>query len=119
MTRMLRLAGRLDSIHATGEFTLVLGNGIRVSGSGAPLDELRDGFARQVLVEGRASLGPSDEVSHIDADWIEPASETDVAVFGVRPAREAEPRGGLAAMLGQWPGDESLEELLAQLEALK
>lgn len=127
------VAGKLTTIrHSDRAFTLLLASGEEVRGVVAsdlvtPAD-LAALFGRPVLVVGHAKFRPSGAVLRIEAERIAPAAEADLAVFSAPPvpllggldAREVRrPAGpGLAAILGQWPGNETDDEVRAALEEL-
>lgn len=127
--RKVRLAGRLDIIrYSDCRFTLVLENGSKVPGTARDLgvEALREGFSKNVVVSGTAEFKPSGRILRVDADLVEPATDSELTIFSVvprpllapAPTERAPERAGLSALLGQWPGDEPLEQLLAQLESL-
>ena len=127
--RKVRLAGRLEIIgYSDCRFTLVLENGSKVPGTARDLgvEALREGFGKEVIVTGTAEFRPSGRILRIDADLVEPATASELKLFSVvprpllavaAPERPTE-KAGLAALLGQWPGEEPLDQLLAQLKAL-
>lgn len=128
--RKVRLAGRLDIIrYSDCRFTLVLEDGSKVPGTARELgaEALREGFGKNVVVTGMAEFRPSGRVLRVDADLVEPATESDLKVFSVvprpllatpAPERSQEKKRGLSALLGQWPGEEPLDLLLTQLKSL-
>lgn len=127
--RKVRLAGRLDIIrYSDCRFTLVLQNGARVAGVAREpgAEALRGAFGTDVVVTGTAEFRPSGSLLRVSADLIEPARSSELELFGSLPRPLLAPapvdrpgaRGGLEALLGEWPGDESLEQLLGQLEQL-
>ncbi len=81
-------------------------------------------------MSGTVKFRPSGSVLRVEADRIEPASADDVAVFSSAPTLLVEdldaharrlpldPGSGLAAIIGQWPGDETDEQILAALAEL-
>lgn len=127
--RKVRLAGRLDSIrYSDCRFTLVLENGAKVPGTarGLGAETLRKHFGTDVVVTGMAEFRPSGRILRVDAELVDPAGESELKIFSVvpqpllaapTPEKSAESKGGLAAILGKWPGDEPIELLLAQLKA--
>jgi len=126
-----RVAGWLDAIrHSDRMFTLKLESGTTLRGvaEAVPTETLAGLFGRKAMVSGTAVFRPSGAVLRIEAEHIEPAGE-DVAFWSVepRPLRGGEesplrvnqgPRSGLNAILGQWPGDESDEQIARALEDL-
>jgi hypothetical protein len=133
--RRVMVASKLETIrHSDRAFSLVLESGesqrgVVVSEQITPAD-LASLFGRQALVSGSAKFRPSGMPLRIEADRIEPASLNDLAVFSAAPTpllEEIEPRdlrkahglkSGLAAVIGQWPGDESDEQVDAALAEL-
>jgi hypothetical protein len=132
--RRVMVGGKLDTIrHSDRAFTLILESGERIRGVAAesvePADLARL-FGKPALVSGLAKFRPSGQMLRIEAERIGPASGGDLAVFSTMPRpldmphdpRKLRvpqgPRSGVAAILGQWPGDETEEEFLAALEEL-
>jgi len=128
----VRIAGRLETIrYSDCRFTLVLLDGTTLQGTALELghDALQNHFGRTVVVTGKAVFRASGKPLRIEAESIEIASERDAVIWSSAPKpllaphpgrqlRE-EQRGkmGFGALLGQWPGDESDEELKAAMEA--
>jgi hypothetical protein len=87
-------------------------------------------WGRDAVVTGVAHFRPSGALLRIDAEHIEPGGERDLRLWssvprplfgsGEAPAapRSQTSRSGIAAIFGQWPGDETDEELLAMLEEI-
>ncbi len=133
--RRVMVAGKLEMIrHSDRAFSLVLESGESLRGVVAsdqitPAD-LAALFGRRTLVSGQAKFRPSGAPLRIEAERIEPASPGDVEVFSSVPTpllpdldtRELRkpqgPRSGLGSLIGQWPGDESDEEVLRALAEL-
>lgn len=129
--RRVRIAGKLDCIRATGLFfELVLEGGEKIKGvlSGLQPEELRQFFNQDVVISGTAEFRPSGQVLRLDAESIEKAVGNQslwskmprpVRTHSVTKLRQPQDaRSGLAAIIGQWPGEESDEEtekLLAEL----
>lgn len=128
-SRRVRLAGQLDTIsYSDCRFTLRLENGTKIVGTAKELgtEALRDAFGRKVVVTGMADFRPSGKLLRLNAESVDEATSNDLQIFTSIPRpllgpivveRERE-RGGLAAIAGRWPGDESIEELMAQLKEL-
>ena len=127
--RRVRLAGRLESIqYSECRYTLTLADGARIAGTARDLgtETLRDWFGHQVVVTGTADFRPSGRLLRINAEEFEAATDQDLQIFAAipRPLKTAAPServeaaGGFAALLGQWPGDEPTEQLLAQLRQM-
>jgi hypothetical protein len=87
-------------------------------------------LGREVVIEGQAVFRPSGTLLRIDAEAIAAAARRDEffsrlphasglprkqleTAAGIRPGKS-----GFAAIYGQWPGDESDEEILTALEEL-
>lgn len=133
--RRVMVAGKLETIrHSDRAFSLVLESGESLRGVVATdqigPEDLAALFGRQALVGGQAKFRPSGSPLRIEADLIEPASGNDVVVFSSAPTPlfgELHPRevqraqgskSGLAAIVGQWPGDETDEQVRAALADL-
>jgi hypothetical protein len=126
--RRVMVAGKLETIrHSDRAFSLVLESGeplrgVVVSEQITPAD-LAALFGQQTLVSGSAKFRPSGAMLRLEADLVTPASPGDVEVFSSAPTpllgeldpRELRkpqgPRSGLAAIFGQWPGDETDEQV--------
>jgi hypothetical protein len=126
----VRVSGTLDTISATkSDVVLTLRDGSAVA---ARLDardneQLKTLFGSRVVVSGMAQFRPSGKLLVIDVEHLGPAREGD-AVFESAPKATARPivsllpqdeTSGVSAFFGTWPGDESDEELLDALEAIR
>ena len=125
----VRIAGRLDMIEAsTMAFALVLPGGERVRGiwKGDDFETLRLLANTEVVATGMAIYRPSDNLLRLDADALAPQGKGDlffatmpVAVSGRMDVksllREQRKRGGMAAIWGQVPAEETDEEFLAAI----
>lgn len=93
--------------------------------------ELARYFGKPALIHGKAFYRPSGSILRIEADQIEGPRENDLDVFGKEPwplrgraldlksiDKAQGPRSGINAIIGQWPGDETDEELYEYLESL-
>jgi len=128
--RRLRISGVLDMIRAsTLGFALKLADGQEVRGvlQQGNADKLHEHFQREIVVLGKAVYRSSGRLLRIDADEMSPASEADRFYSEIpKPTRkrldlkeivrEQQHKKGLAAILGEWPGDESDEEVERALE---
>jgi hypothetical protein len=129
--RRVVVAGKLDLLrHSDLVFTIVLDSGATVrgvvAGDDVDLGVLASLWGQPARVSGTAKFRPSGSVLRIDADRVEPA-DGDGAVFSRMPMpllrtldvralrRPQGPRSGVNAIIGEWPGDESEEEVLAAL----
>lgn len=127
----VRVVGVLDVIqHSTRNFTLLVGGGAAIRGIAPEGSEarLRELFGEPAVVTGTAVFRPSGTVLRIDADTIGAASAHDKAVFSALPPPLLAPldsrvvrtarKGAFLEAIGQWPGDESDEEIEAGLRAI-
>lgn len=128
----VRLVGQLDALVAsTQQFSLLLDSGEKLIGvfSEEQMDCLRQLWPARVLVLGTAVYRASGKLLRIDAEAVKPG-EHESAIFSRLPApahakldlsklcKTQGPRSGMAAIMGQWPGDETDEEIAAALERL-
>lgn len=128
----VRLVGQLDALVAsTQQFSLLLDTGEKVTGVFAEdqVDCMRQLWRARVLVLGRAIYRASGKLLRIDAEAVKPG-EHEPALFSRMPApshvkldvsklhKTQGPRSGMAAIMGQWPGDETDEEIADALERL-
>jgi hypothetical protein len=127
----VRLAGWLDAIrHSDRMFTLKLESGSTLRGiaEGIAPEVLAGLFGKKAFVSATAFFRPSGKVLRLEADHIEPAGD-DFTFWSVEPRplwgapepplRQAQgPRSGINAIIAQWPGDESDEEIAAALKDL-
>jgi hypothetical protein len=129
----VRVAGKVDAIrHSDRAFTLVLESGIAIRGvlaDGQP-EELTPFWGRIAVVSGTAHFRPSGALHRIDAEHLSPGSDRDLELWSAVPRplsvpldtralhRVQGPRTGLNALIGEWPGDESEETILALIEEL-
>jgi hypothetical protein len=127
----VRVAGRVDAIrHSDRMFTLILESGTVLKGYADRLDPARLAalFGRPAIVSGTAIFRPSKAILRIDADQIESAAAEQLQIWAkiprpvlgsldLRSLRETQgPRTGINAIIGEWPGDESDQEIQAGLE---
>ena len=128
--KAVRVTGTLDTISATkSDVVLTLADGTAVA---ARLDahdnqQLKTLFGSRVVVSGMAQFRPSGKLLVIDVEHLGPARDGD-AVFESAPKATARPvasllpqdeASGVSAFFGTWPGDETDEELLDALEAIR
>jgi hypothetical protein len=131
-SKRVRVAGKLDMIRDSDKvFTLILDNGTPLRGiwTGGDADHLADFFGRQVVVNGTAVFRASKTLLRLDANAIELAGAKD-SFFSKMPQpaqacldvkdifRKQKSRGGISALFGKWPGNETDEELLAALKEM-
>lgn len=128
----VRVTGLLDSFTASRRsFQLKLNDGAIIRGrfEEHQSERFQNLWNQQVLISGRAEFKPSGLVRHVQAERVEPAtaahriwaeqpraSQTSFDAREFRRSQEA--KGGLAALVGHWPGDESDEEIDAQLKKM-
>jgi hypothetical protein len=128
------VAGRLERIgHSDRAFELITEEGRRIRGSyrpgGEDEDRLRRLWGELVTAQGMARYAPSGRVRSLDATSMrvyEPVDEylIEVAASNRRvfmPDDELPANSGdaLREIWGQWPGDETIEELLEALRSNK
>lgn len=127
-----RVVGTLDMLRAsTNSFGVVLENGQEVRGVLAEggVEQFADLLKQEVLVLGKCVYRPSGRLLRLDAENVAPATgeskiwsripESSFARTDTAGLRKAQgPKSGLAAIIGQWPGDETDEEINAELAAL-
>ncbi|HEX9728604.1 MAG TPA: hypothetical protein VGA37_08875 [Gemmatimonadales bacterium] len=128
----VRVAGWLDQIrHSDRMFTIKLGDNTTLRGlaEGVEAERLAALFGKKAIVAGMAYFRPSGRVLRIEADRIEPADESfglwsfePKPALGAPPADQLRkpqgPRTGMAAIIGEWPGDESDEDVDEALRAM-
>lgn len=126
----VRVVGKLETIsHGARAFTLVLDDGAEARGvlTDGDAGGLAGLFGRRVLVRGTAVYGSSDELVRIDAEDVALAGdeppiwsripEPTTKKLDVEKLRKPQgPGTGISAIIGQWPGDESDEEIRAFLD---
>lgn len=128
--RQVRVAGVLNEIrHSDRKFQLLLESNETVRGVGADIDaSLLSGlWGKHAVVTGRAFYRANGSLLRIEAETVQPARPQDLEVFQTVPkplqatinaADFRVPQGrntGINAIVGQWPGDESEEEIAEQL----
>ena len=132
--RRVRLAGRIDQPSLkSSSFVLDLADGSAVKCVLIEGDRslLKSFFGEIALVEGTAQFRPSGRLLRVDVQRVEEATPRDAALFSTEPrpleyqddlngvSRPRPPRRrGLDAIIGQWPGDESDEELERMLHEM-
>lgn len=128
--KAIRVTGTLDTISATkSDIILTLANGTAVA---ARLDthdneQLKSLFGSRVVVSGMAHFRPSGKLLVVDIEHLGLAREGD-ALFESAPQASTKPvapllpqddGSGVSSFFGTWPGDETDEELLGALEAIR
>lgn len=130
--QQVRIAGELDMIRAsTSSFAVRLANGQEVRGILARDDiaDLADLFKKQVLVLGKAVYRASGNLLRVDAIEVRPMESGDEFFSTLPEARpsqidlrnlrhEQKKKGGVAAIIGHWPGDETDEQVEMMLQEM-
>ncbi len=134
--RQVRIAGTLDTIsHKTRTFVLeVVTDSTRKPVRGIVPPDLRSDlpelWGKPVLISGMAYFTHRGTVQRVEAEHIASANERELALWQQIPIpmgttttlselrRPQGPDSGLNAIFGQWPGNESDEELIAALDEL-
>lgn len=128
----VRLVGRLAAVHGDANvFDLFLddANHVSVRWNGGDITAVTGVTNERVLILGTAIYGPTGELLRIDADDVTRSSDEGSFFSAVPRAispgfdldeirREQRHKPGLSAIIGQWPGDESDEEVAAALREL-
>lgn len=128
--RAVRVSGTLDTISATKSnvvLTLADGSGVAARLDAHDNDQLRALFGSRVVVSGMAHFRPSGKLLAIDVEHLGRARDGDVLFEGApkvaaKPTAPSSPQDdttGVSAFFGTWPGDESDDELLDALEAIR
>ena len=134
LPRVLVVSGRLDEIgHGLGRFRLLMDKGRSLPGrlhrTSLDVELLRPLWGRRATVQGTVHFKSSGQPRMIEADRISARAEGD-AIFEGMPEADAIGREDSSAstsvramrhvdpmvLWGAWPGDEPIEELLAQLD---
>jgi hypothetical protein len=128
----VRIVGQLDGLVAsTQRFSVLLDSGEKVTGVFAEdqIDAMQGLWRSRVLVLGAAVYRASGRLLRIDAEAVKPG-DNEPKVFSRMPSppnakidttklrKSQGPRSGMAAIIGQWPGDESDEQIEQALEKL-
>lgn len=125
------LSGEFDTIqHSNRKFQLRLSNGQIVPGTVNPEhlgpEDMRQFWGKKVTIKGTVHFRPGRKVRLIEAEVIKPAEEGE-EVFERMPTppkpmalfesdlQRFNPAPALQDIWGKWPGDESIDELLAAL----
>ncbi len=125
----VRILGQLDGLEAsTQRFSVLLDSGEKVVGVFAEdrMEAMHSLWRKRVLVLGTAVYRASGRLLRIDSEVVK-SGESESAIFSRMPTpshakldvsklrKSQGPRSGMAAIMGQWPGDESDEEIDAAL----
>lgn len=128
----VRVMGLLDMLTASRRaFQLQLPDESTVRGrfEEDQRDQFKEHWNQWVLVTGKAEFKPSGLVRHVKAERLEPATKrhriwaeqprASQTEFDSREFRQPpEKKGGLAALVGKWPGHETDEEIEEQLRKM-
>ncbi len=131
--RRVRLAGRMDEArYSRSSFVLDLADATRTRCVllDARQNELKEHFGESVVVEGLAQFRPSGRLLRIDVERISRSGEADRQVFSKEPValdarldlkvvdRLRAKSKGVSSLIGQWPGEETDEEIAALISEL-
>jgi hypothetical protein len=132
--QVVRVAGKLDTIrHSDSTFAVFVGDSEEALRGVAERDlaeHLQGLWGKAVVITGTAHFTPEGTLQLIEAESIVPASTKDMELWGIRPQSlngiegpaslrlPQGPRTGVNAIFGQWPGDETDEEVDAAVDAL-
>jgi hypothetical protein len=119
-----RIAGRMNTIrHSDKMFELVVQSGETLRGvAPSDFDQLADLFGKDVVVVGKVVFRPSGSVLRIESTKIEPITGN-IALWSKAPKARKHglitrnlrvhqgPQSGLLKIWGQWPGDETDEQI--------
>lgn len=129
----VRVSGVLDMLRISDhvlELILPDNQRVRVLWVEKTVVALKEYLNQRVLIEGDAIFRPSGRLLRVDASVITAAKPQD-DLFSTVPQSHAAPiqrsdylkpataKTGFAAIYGQWPGDETEEELLAALKEMR
>jgi hypothetical protein len=128
----VRVVGKLDMIRgSTQAFALKLEGGEEVQGvlTQGQIDQLAQFFQQTVLVLGQSVFRPSGRLLRIDAQEVS-AAGSESTIWSRMPTpgsgrldasvlrRPQRPSSGTGAIVGQWPGDETDDEIRQLLEEI-
>jgi hypothetical protein len=125
------ISGKFDLIQYTGpRFHLVLGDGHKILGTIdrdlLNVEDMRQFWGKRVTIKGTLHFHPGRKIKLLEAQAIKPAEEGE-EVFDRLPLsgkpltlfdleiQKLNANPALKEIWGKWPGDESIEELLAEL----
>jgi hypothetical protein len=126
------ISGRLDSLKRSRRSFSLISQGRTIRGFFPSEDNHKYQvlWGKNVVIDGEAVFKPSGDLSFIAASHIQAAKEGDKIWENIprpspRSIDEISPRNfvyagssGAARIFGQWPGDESDEDVIAALEAI-
>jgi hypothetical protein len=125
------ISGKFDLIqHSSRRFHLVLSNGQVIPGTIDPaildVENMRDFWGKKVTIKGMVHFNPGRKVRLFEAQTIKfaekgeevfekmPLAPQPLGLFGT-DVRRFNAAPGLREIWGKWPGDETVEDLLAAL----
>ncbi|GAB3047894.1 hypothetical protein [Spirosoma pulveris] len=128
-SREIMVTGRLDELKYTGyrvRLETLQGPVNGVIKDNVKHEEVSTFWGKQVTVSGRGHYKPSGKLSFIEINRVTEASPNDALILRVPKAQTIEQqiesqlkqgkgRNRLNEIVGQWPGDESIDILLSQL----
>ncbi len=128
----LRVVGKLDMVRAsTLTFGVLLDDGQEIRGVliQGDVERISPLLNQRVLVLGKAVYRPSGRLLRVDAEEVTRTTDEShffsaipkpvLHRFDLRETvREQQHKGGIAAIIGKWPGDETDEEIRRALEEL-
>jgi len=127
----VRVTGTLDTISASRpDVVLTLPDGTRVPArlEDHDAETLKELFDEKVVVSGVAYYRPSGRLLLVEVESIAAAGEKDDLFAAIPVSRTRRPvvqilrqdgASGVSAFFGTWPGDESDEDLLEALRAIR
>jgi len=127
--KRVRIVGRLDMVRAsTQSFGVILDDGQEVRGvlTDGDIGQVSELLKQRVQMLGKAIYRPSGRLLRVDAEEVSATTESGSFFSSVpKPSRkkfdlreivrEQSGKGGIAAIMGKWPGDETDEEVAAAL----
>jgi hypothetical protein len=131
-SQRVRVVGQLDGLEAsTQRFSVLLDTGEKIVGVFAEeqIDAMHKLWRERIVVLGTAVYRASGRLLRIEAEAVK-QGENEPGIFSQMPVpshakldvsklrKPQGPRSGMAVIMGQWPGDESDDEIQAALERL-
>lgn len=127
--KRVRIVGRLDMVRvSTQTFGVILDDGQEVRGvlAEGEIEGIAGLLKQRVQMLGKAIYRPSGRLLRVDAEEVSATTDSG-SFFSAIPKpsrkrfdlrevlREQSGKGGIAAIIGKWPGDETDEEVAAAL----
>jgi hypothetical protein len=130
--RVFMLSGQLEQIRYNKKgFHLEVAGGQSIPGKineeFMGIEELRDLWGKKVTIKGVVNFKPSGKMRFLEAQMIKPKEDGE-EIFESAPASQTEfefarqvtieknRRDWLKDLMGQWPGDEPIEDLIKELD---